>query len=67
MLNHDTDYLTLNLDMELETRNKTVLAKKNINNFEDRYVVLFIQVRRENRELWPRSVEREGFLKHYTC
>ena len=46
MLNHDTDYLTLNLDMELETRNKTVLAKKNINNFEDRYVMLFIQVRR---------------------
>lgn len=67
MLNHDTDYLTLNLDMELEARNKTVLAKKNINNFEDRYVMLFIQVRRENRELWPRNVEREGFLKHCTC
>lgn len=28
MLYHDTDYLTLNLDMELETRNKSALAKK---------------------------------------
>ena len=28
MLNHDTDCLTLKLDSELETRNKSVLVKK---------------------------------------